>query len=117
MIMEYFLYKEAEKNGQNGKVTENYYDPYSRYNNRIIIQQQVEPMSQSMMLLIFVFYLVLGIYAAKLSWYSNTKAGWSQGYKVLFALLAFMFPMTYISAHILFKLDLLSKLKGGSMRY
>ena len=114
MLIEYFLYKEAEKNGQ---VTENYYDPYySQYNNKMRVQP-VEPMSQSMMLLVFIFYLVLGIYAAKLSWYSNTKAGWPKGYKVLFAILAFMFPMTYISAHIIFKLDLLSKLKGGSMRY
>jgi hypothetical protein len=68
-----------------------------------------------MMLLVLIIYLVVGIYAAKLSWYSNTLAKWSQGYKVLFAIVAFMFPFTYITAHILFKLDLLERIKKPSL--
>ena len=123
--MEFFIYKNVqnEQNGQNGQngITEKYYDPSTRYHyqNEMVIQKNKEPeqLSTPMLILVFVLYLALGIYAAKLSWFSNTKAGWSQGYKVLFALLAFMFPITYISAHILFKLDLLSRIKGGSMSY
>ena len=117
--MEYFMYAKAQENGtENGK--ENYHNPNTMYyyqnSNRMIIDQP-EQMSTPMMVLVFILYLALGVYAAKLSWYSNTKAGWSQGYKVLFAIFAFMFPITYITAHILFKLDLLKKLKGGSMSY
>lgn len=115
MIMEFFLYKNTQ-NGKNGEneTTEKYHNQ-----NAMIVQKNQEPeqLSTPMMILVFVLYLALGIYAAKLSWFSNSKAGWSQGYKVLFALLAFMFPITYISAHILFKLDLLSRIKGGSMSY
>lgn len=122
MIMEFFLYKNTQNgNNGNGETTEKYYNPSTKYyyQNGMIIQKNQEPeqLSTPMMILVFIIYLALGIYSAKLSWYSNTKAGWSQGYKVLFALLAFMFPITYISAHILFKLDLLSRIKGGSMSY
>ena len=116
MIMEYFLYAKSE---ENGKVTENYNndrnDQYFYQDGKIV--KKPEPLSNSMMILVFILYLVFGIYAAKLSWYSNSKAGWSQGYKVLFAILAFMFPFTYITAHILFKIDLLSRIKGKSMSY
>ena len=117
MIMEYFIYKNAQTNNNN---TENYYSPNTKYyhqNGMVVQKVEPEPLSTPMMVLVFILYLVIGIYAAKLSWYSNSKAGWSQGYKVLFAILAFMFPITYISAHILFKLDLLSRIKGGNMSY
>ena len=90
---------------------------YYYQNGMVVKKQEPEPMSTPMMVLVFILYLALGVYAAKLSWYSNTKAGWSQGYKVLFSIFAFMFPITYITAHVLFKLDLLKKLKGGSMSY
>lgn len=109
MIMEYFLYAKAE---ENGKITEKYCNQnvQCNYQNRMIVQNP-EPISTQMKVVLFILYLALGIYAAKLSWYSNTIAGWSQGYKVLFAIIAFMFPITYITAHILFKLDLLSRIK------
>lgn len=121
MIMEYFMYANAQKNGkENGK--ENYHNPNGMYyhQNRMVVNKpeaEPEPMSTQTMVLVFILYLALGVYAAKLSWYSNTKAGWSQGYKVLFAIFAFMFPVTYITSHVIFKLDLLKKLKGGSMSY
>ncbi len=119
MIMEYFMYAKAQENGkENGK--ENYQNPNGMYyyqNRMVVRKQQPEENSTPMMVLVFILYLALGVYAAKLSWYSNTKAGWSQGYKVLFAIFAFMCPITYITAHVLFKLDLLKKLKGGSMSY
>ena len=115
--MEYFMYAKAQENG-NSK--ESYHNPnmvYYQRNNMTVQESEPEQMSTPTMVLVFILYLVLGVYAAKLSWYSNTKAGWSQGYKVLFAIFAFMFPLTYITAHVLFKLDLLKKLKGGSMSY
>ena len=122
--MEYFMYAKAQENGNSENSKESYHNPNMVYyqRNGMIVQQrsedqQPEPMSTPMMVLVFILYLALGVYAAKLSWYSNTKAGWSQGYKVLFAIFAFMFPITYITAHVLFKLDLLKKLKGGSMSY
>jgi hypothetical protein len=112
------MYAKAQENGNSENSKESYHNPNMVYYQRNdMIVQQPEPMSTPMMVLVFILYLALGIYAAKLSWYSNTKAGWSQGYKVLFAILAFMFPITYITAHVLFKLDLLSKIRGGSMSY
>lgn len=128
MIMEFFMYKNVNDSKESYKNVEGsprdsyprptrekyrYYqnNPYTQDQNQI---QNVEPMSMPMLMLIFVIYLALGIYAARLSWYSNTKAGWTNGYKVLFAIVAFMFPVTYITAHILFKLDLLSRIKGNS---
>ena len=128
MIMEFFMYKNVNDSKESYKNVEgspmdshprptlekyrySQNSPYTQDQNQI---QNVEPMSMPMLMLIFVIYLALGIYAARLSWYSNTKAGWSNGYKVLFAIVAFMFPVTYITAHILFKLDLLSRIKGNS---
>ena len=115
MIMEFFMYKNVNDSKESYKNVEKYRycrtDPYTQEQNQI---QNMEPISTPMLMLVFVINLVLGIYAARLSWYSNTKAGWSNGYKVLFAIVAFMFPITYITAHILFKLDLLSRIKGNS---
>lgn len=118
MIMEYFMYKNAVENGTENNKKENYYsrnnrNMYYQYDQYDQNEKVVEPMSTPMLIVIFAIYLILGIYAARLSWYSNTKAGWSQGYKVLFAIVAFMFPITYITAHILFKMDLLSRIKGN----
>jgi len=78
--------------------------------------ERKERLSTPLVMLMFVIYLILGIYAAKLSWHSNTKAGWNNGYKVIFAIFAFMFPITYTTAHIIFKLDLLSKIKETSYK-
>ena len=111
MIAEYFLYKNAEQSNTpdvEQPKKENYYGcPKSEE------IEQKERLSTPLVMLIFIMYLILGVYAAKLSWYSNTKAGWNNGYKILFAIFAFMFPITYITAHIIFKLDLLAKIKGG----
>jgi len=106
MLVEYFAYKYTEDKKNN----ETYASPYQ---NNIYIVKETEPIPTPLLVLYFVLYLILGIYAAKLSWYSNTVAGWSYGYKVLFALFAFMFPCTYITAHVLFKLDLLERIKKG----
>lgn len=114
--MEYFMYKNMETNGNNNKngQVEGYIHTYQYENGQMKRIENEEPMSTSLLMLVFIIYLVLGIYAAKLSWYSNTKAGWSNGYKVLFAIVAFMFPITYISAHIIFKMDLLARIKDKS---
>ena len=122
MIVEYFLYKNVQQNGNsNGVSTENYHNPNTKYyyQNGIVVQQkELEEMSAPVLIVVFVLYLAIGIYAAKLSWNSNTKVGWSQGYKILFSIFAFMFPFTYIYSHIIFKLDLLSKIKrGNSYKY
>lgn len=114
------MYKNMEQNNTNDKTKENYHTVTQYDNNgnqyfyRKAVNQQVEPPSTALLLLMFVIYLVLGMYAARLSWYANSKAGWSQGYKVLFAIIAFMFPVTYITVHIIFKMDLLQKIRGGS---
>lgn len=111
MIAEYFFYKNAEQTNTphiKQQKKENYYGC-----DKSEEIEQKDRISTPLVMLIFVVYLILGIYAARLSWYSNTKAGWNNGYKILFSIFAFMFPITYIIAHIIFKLDLLAKIKGG----
>jgi hypothetical protein len=118
MIMEYFIYKNVEQN--NGK-KEMYSYPYNKYNNNndnenmIFVEKQSVP--ESVLLIMFVIYLILGIFSAKLSWNSNTIAGWSTGYKLIFSFFAFMFPCTYITAHLIFKMDLLQRVKGKSIKF
>lgn len=116
MIMEYFIYKNVEEN--NGK-KEMYSHPYNYHNydnndRMLIIEKQ--PIPESVLLIMFVIYLILGIFSAKLSWYSNTIVGWSYAYKVIFSFFAFMFPCTYITSHLIFKLDLLQRIKGKSIK-
>lgn len=52
-------------------------------------------------------YLSLAIWAATLSWSSNTIAGWSAPAKVFFSLFAFIGAIQYLSTHFIHKLDLL----------
>jgi hypothetical protein len=54
-----------------------------------------------------VFLILFGVPAAYLSWTSNTTVGWHWGFKLVFALFAFTFGLTYLVAHLLHKLDLL----------
>lgn len=75
-------------------------------------EKQVEQLSTPVLILFFIIQLFFGMIAFQLSWHSNSKAGWSNGYKILFGIIAFMCPFTYISIHILFKLDLLSQIKN-----
>lgn len=112
--MEFFMYKNVTEN--NSKESYKNIEKYRHQttNNIYVQEQNVEPMSIPMLMFVFIIYLVLGIYSAKLSWNSNTKAGWQNGYKVLFAIIAFMFPVSYITAHVIFKLDLLQRIKRTS---
>lgn len=119
-MLEYFIYKNVENTNNKNNTNSDQplvegYDYYYRsdMNNRSmqrIKNENIENVSLPVLMLIFVLYIMLGIYAAKLSWYSNTIVGWSDGYKVLFSVFAFMFPVTYISAHIVFKMDLLERI-------
>lgn len=111
MIAEYFIYKHTEQTNEQANEQPNKENYHGCSKN--IEEQKQERLSTPLVMLMFIIYLILGIYAARLSWFSNTKAGWNNGYKVLFAIFAFMFPVTYITAHIIFKLDLLSKIKVG----
>ena len=110
MIAEYFVYKNADQLNIPSEQPKK--ESYHGCNDNKDVEQK-ERLSTPLVMLMFIVYLLLGFYAAKMSWYSNTRAGWSNGYKVLFAIFAFMFPITYITAHIIFKLDLLAKIKGG----
>lgn len=105
MLMEYFMYINA-KNKNNKEYYMHKNDDQSKDD------QSKDQISTPALILFFIIQLFFGIIAFKLSWYSNTKAGWSNGYKILFGIIAFMCPFTYISIHILFKLDLLSHIKS-----
>lgn len=112
MIAEYFIYANALTNDDIKK--EGYHTACNCEYDMNNQKQQVKPLSKPILITIYIIYFIMGIYAARLSWYSNTKAGWDYGYKVLFSLFAFMFPMTYITAHFIFKIDLLNRIKKSS---
>ena len=58
--------------------------------------------------------LITGVPAAVLSWKSNTVAGWHWTAKALFALISFNAGLTYLVAHVLFKMDLLAVVRAMS---
>lgn len=60
-----------------------------------------------------VFYTVIGGFAAWLSWNSNSSIGWHPVFCVIFSILAFFCAGTYLTGHLLFKLDLLLALRAG----
>lgn len=57
-----------------------------------------------------VIYIILGSLSAWLSWTSNTTVGWHPIFRVIFSIFAFIFSLTYVLSHVMFKLDLLSAL-------
>lgn len=62
----------------------------------------------------FIFTIVFGIWAAKLSWKANTLVDWDDSYKYLFSFFAFMGGVSYLLSYLIYKSDLvnaLSKLK------
>ena len=118
-MMEYFMYINAKnKNNKEHYMHENrIFRDNSQYQDEptvnITEEQLKDQLSTPALILFFIIQLFFGIIAFQLSWHSNTKAGWSNGYKILFGIIAFMCPFTYITIHILFKLDLLSQIKSG----
>lgn len=58
-----------------------------------------------------VLYILLGSLSAWLSWTSNTTLGWHPLFRVIFAIFAFIFSVTYVLSHIVFKLDILAALR------
>lgn len=63
----------------------------------------------------YIFYLIiaiiLGIWAVKLSWRSNSLIEWDKGYKIFFAFFAFLGGFQYLVSHLIFKADLLSYIR------
>jgi len=70
------------------------------------------------LIIIGVIGLICGIFAAKLSWSSNTVAEWGNGPKTFFAIVAFFYGISYLFSHLIHKVDLLAKIKkltGGEV--
>jgi hypothetical protein len=65
--------------------------------------------------LYLVLYAIAAYYAVRLSWTSNTRLGYSEAAKVLFAIFAFMFPFLYLTAHLIFKMDLLKMIETKTL--
>jgi hypothetical protein len=60
---------------------------------------------------LFILFLVLSLWAASLSWASNTLIGWGIFPKVIFAIFAFLSGIGYLFAHLIYKLDLIRYIK------
>lgn len=54
-----------------------------------------------------VLYLAIMLWSASLSWMSNTIAGWGIMGKIVFALFAALFAISYLLTHLIHKYDLL----------
>lgn len=62
-------------------------------------------------ILILVVFFALGIWAAYLSWTSNTVVGWNTFAKVIFAIFAYFSNLSYLLGHLIYKLDLLNMIQ------
>ena len=60
------------------------------------------------MLLFLLFYFLCGSIAAYFSWKHNSKIGWTNGYKILFAIFAFFCPTEYLTIYFTYKSDFLT---------
>lgn len=60
-----------------------------------------------------IVYVILGSFAAWLSWTSNTSIGWHPVFCVIFAIFAFMCSGSYLFSHLVFKLDLLHAVRAA----
>jgi len=58
-----------------------------------------------------IVWLGLCLWAASLSWRSNTAAEWSTFPKVIFSLVAFLNGIPYLFSHLLHKYDLLCQIE------
>jgi hypothetical protein len=59
-----------------------------------------------------VISVLLGVWAAVLSWEANALAGWALLPKLVFALGAFLVGFTYLVSYLVFKWDLVLALKA-----
>lgn len=58
-------------------------------------------------MLFIIFWVMLGVLSAYLSWSSNTLIQWETHFKVIFALGAFLFPIYYLLMFFIGKLSLI----------
>lgn len=64
-------------------------------------------------LLYIFFWIFMAILAVRLSWESNTILEWNVGFKVLFALVAALFPLYYILGYFIFRYSLVKHIKNN----
>ena len=61
-----------------------------------------------------VWMLIVGVPAVYLSWTSNTLIGWHVGFKIFFAIFAFLTGLSYLLTHLINKLDLINFIKRSA---
>jgi hypothetical protein len=62
-------------------------------------------------LLMFIMGVIIGLYAAYLSWMCNSKVGYHMVFKVLFAIFAYLFGLIYLILYLVMKWDVCYMLK------
>lgn len=55
-----------------------------------------------------IFSIVIGSWAAYLSWTANTAAEWGTGWKVFFSFFAFLCGSSYLFSYFIYKYDLVT---------
>jgi hypothetical protein len=83
-------------------------------------QSQTAPGASSLdritSILFILFWIILGVISAYLSWSSNTLIEWETPFKVLFALGAFLFPIYYLLMYFIGKLSLIRYIERSGCR-
>ena len=100
MIIEAFVYKYAQDENEKRKIKEGFDDSSSESNKQWSTGG----------IIVLIIYILLGLYAAKLSWNSNSRIHWDTGFKIFFAIFAFLSPLSYLPSHLIYKVDLLRAL-------
>lgn len=62
---------------------------------------------------LIILIVLCSIWAAYLSWKSNSMLGWGPVPKVIFAVFAFWAGVSYLLSHLIHKLDLLLRIERG----
>lgn len=60
-----------------------------------------------LLVLFYSLWVLIGSFAAYLSWTANSLVGWHTVFKVLFSLFAFLFPASYLFVHLVHRYDLI----------
>jgi hypothetical protein len=66
--------------------------------------------------MMFIIGVIIGLYAAYLSWMCNSKVGYHMVFKVIFAVFAYLFGLVYLILYLVMKWDVCYVLKAPVKR-
>lgn len=77
----------------------------------VVVKKEDTKVGTGIGIVFFLIFVGFGIWAAVFSWRSNTVAQWTTGFKVFFAFIAFFNGLGYLLGHLIYKVDLLTRIE------